>query len=465
MSGVIDWQDLPDGEYEGYLKRLRIVELLLEQGICPEVKKHMREQFCREHRVSVRTLGTWLARYRKQGPRGLMFTRHRRPRSLRIADAQLRTKILQLVSELPSRSVAKLRRLVGVDPSLAEKIARVSDRSIYRFLQDNGLGLKSRQSMDSLRAARAYHHFEASHSLALVQGDARDGIWLEMPDGSRHKTYLFVWVDDHSRKILFGKYYLNEKLPCLEDSFKLMVLRWGIPVAVYLDNGSVYISRQFASVPAELRIKGIHHKPYQAHCKGKVEAVQKTIKTDFQSEAARAGMRTLEELNTAFWAWAEIDYNRRLHSSTGQPPDERFLAGLPKDHRRVEDLSAFQAMFLWKQRRTVTKWGKISMYSNQYPVSCRPPGSVVEVRYAPFDLSRVSIYDPTTRICLQTTAAGKQVTSRVPHIPEESKATPREVSQQSVAYFTRLRQLYLQERQNTSQVSFRKLQQQEQDPS
>ena len=75
----------------------------------------------------------------------------------------------------------------------------------------------------------------------------------------------------------------------------------------------------------------------------------------------------MEELNSAFWAWAEMEYNTRIHSSTGQAPDERFLQGLPKEHRRVEDLAKFQAMFLWKEKRTVSKWGKISLYANQLP--------------------------------------------------------------------------------------------------
>ena len=166
----------------------------------------------------------------------------------------------------------------------------------------------------------------------------------------------------------------------------------------------------------------------------------------------------MEELNTAFWAWAEIEYNRRIHSSTGQTPDERFLQGLAKDHRRVEDLEKFQAMFLWKKNRTVTKWGKVSLYANKYPVQTRPPGTVVQVRYDPFDLSTVFIYDLPTNTPLEATSPTKQVNTRAPHIPEESRKTDRQISQQSVSYFTRLREKYLEAQRNAQDVSFQKLQ-------
>jgi hypothetical protein len=296
--------------------------------------------------------------------------------------------------------------------------------------------------------------------LALVQGDARDGIWLQLPDGSRRKSYLFLWIDDFSRKILFGKYYLDEKLPCLEDSFKYMILRWGIPLAVYLDNAKVYLSRQFRSVLAELRIRELHHRPYCAFAKGKVEAIMKIIKNQFQSEAARAGMKTLEELNSAFWAWAELEYNARLHSATGQAPDERFLIGLPKEHRRVQDLAAFQAMFLCKEKRTISKWGKISLYGNLYPVSSRPPTTVVQVRYDPFDLSELLIYDLATNARLESSTASKQLATRAPSVPAESQKSAPEISKQSAAYFSRLRAQYLQSQKAASEVSFDTLRQQ-----
>jgi len=210
-------------------------------------------------------------------------------------------------------------------------------------------------------------------------------------------------------------------------------------------------------VLAELHIKELHHKPYQSFAKGKVEAIQKTVKNEFQSEAARAGMKTLEEINSAFWAWAEMEYNRRIHSSTGQAPDERFQQGLQKEHPRVEDLAAFQAMFLWKENRTVSKWGKISLYGNQYPVRSRPPGTIVQVRYDPFDLAELLIYDSDGSTRLESTSASKQITIRAPSIPEESRATATQISAQSVAYFSRLRERYLHSQKQSQEVSFREL--------
>ena len=171
-------------------------------------------------------------------------------------------------------------------------------------------------------------------------------------------------------------------------------------------------------------------------------------------------------LNSAFWAWAELEYNARIHSVTGQAPDERFLAGLPKDHRRVEDLAAFQAMFLWKEKRKVSRWGKVSLHGNQYPVSTRPPATVVQVRFDPFDLSEVLIYEPVTAVRLERSSPSKQRNTQAPSIPEEARKSPPQISKQSVAYFSRLRERYLQSQKSAAEVSFHTLKQNpsEEDP-
>ena len=131
---------------------------------------------------------------------------------------------------MPTRSVPQLRKLIAADAQLGAKIARISDRTVYRFLAHHGLTKSARYLMLADDARTSFRSFEAPHTLALVQADARDGIWLDTP-GGRKKTYLFLWLDDFSRKILFGKYYFDEKLPALLDSFRYCLLRYGIPCA------------------------------------------------------------------------------------------------------------------------------------------------------------------------------------------------------------------------------------------
>ena len=456
MSTPIDWEAIPQAAYDAFTKRVQLVELILDDSIDAEAKGEAKRNFCEEHQVCPRTIANYLRRYRQKGSRGLLFY-HPRPLAPRISNEQLRARILQLVRELPTRSVPTLRRLLGEEETLRTAIAGISNRTIYRFLVQSGLSFKERSRILSPTGRRAFRAFEAPHSLALVQADARDGIWLVLPDGKTRKSYLFLWIDDYSRKILFGRYYLDETLPCMEDSFRHMVLRWGTPTVIYMDHGAVYISRHFAGVLAELRIKQLHHKPYQAHAKGKVEALQKTIKNEFQAEAARADFHTLEELNSAFEAWAELLYNRRIHSSTGQTPEERFLQGLPKDHRRISDLAAFNAMFLWNESRTVSKWGKIKLFGNEYPVQKASHGTVVRVRFDPFALEEVYIYSSSNATYLETTRPSKIVSSIAPHIPEESQASSKTVSQQSVLFFSRLRERHLAELKHTNPISFAKL--------
>ncbi|MEE8403441.1 MAG: Mu transposase C-terminal domain-containing protein [Candidatus Hydrothermarchaeaceae archaeon] len=455
MKREIDWEEIPEAEYEAYKKRLEIVELILDGSIDTETTERLRQRYCEENRVSRRTVANYVRRYRDKGSSGLLFYRPR-PKSPRIHDEQLGIKVIELISELPTRSVPTLRRLLSVDEQYGEKIGCISDRTIYRFLTENGLSRRERFRLLREDGRRAYHAFEAPHSLALVQGDARDGIWISFPDGKTKKSYLFLWLDDFSRKILFGKYYDSEKLPCLEDSFKYMILRWGIPVVIYSDNGKIYISRHFMGVLAELEIKQLRHKPYQAYAKGKVESIMRTVKREFQQEAQLADFHTLEELNSAFWAWVDVVYNKRVHSATGETPDERFLSGLPENHRRISDLESFNRMFLWKESRTVSKYGKIKLYSNQYPVQKTSHGTVVQVRFDPFDLSEVYIYDANNRY-LETTSPSKKVTDTAPNIPEESRLSSKKVSQQSVALFSRLREKHRQQLKKGRQMPFSKL--------
>lgn len=433
-------KELEQQQLHAWQRRVELVETLLDERIHESERAEIRRAYIREHGVSERTIRNYLRRYREAGGEGLLFYRSRgADRSPRIHDEQLREKILALVEEHPRRTVPQLRRILTRDPDFTEAIGAVSDRSIYRFLAEHGLSQKQRAAKAIDPSRRSYRQFEAAASMELVQGDARDGIWLPDPEDHEktRKTYLFGWIDDYSRKFLSARYYWDEKLPRLEDSFKTMVLRWGIPKKAYLDNGSVYIASQFAFVLSRLGIRKIHHKPYQAWCKGKVEAVMKTLKHEFQSEAQRAGFRTLEELNSALWAWIDVEYNRRNHSTTGEPPNARFADGLPADHRRIENLEWFESLFLVRDTRSVHKYGLIKLEGNKYRTTA-PSGTVIEVRYNPFDLSVVWRYEGDT--CVETLNAHTLNHPFAKRLPEERDEPAPKVSQAATRYFTELRE-------------------------
>ncbi len=273
MDGSEYWEDIPDAAFDEFQRRVELVETLLDAGVSDRDKRQAKRTYQEIHHVSDRTIRRYVRMYRKKAPRALLFYRFR-PKPERIGDSSLREKLIELIHELPSRSIPQLRRLLAHDDAYGGKIECISDRTIYRFLSEHSLGKKDRIGLTLSVRRSAFRSFEAPHSLALIQGDARDGIWITGPDGKREKTYLFLWIDDYSRKILFGKYYESEKLPRMEDCFKYAVLRYGIPQSCYLDNGKVYVSKHFAYVLAKLSCKKIHHPPYQSHCKGNGESMK-----------------------------------------------------------------------------------------------------------------------------------------------------------------------------------------------
>jgi putative transposase len=453
----IDVNKIPDHLVSAWQARLALVESLLDEATGYEEKKKLRAEYMESYGVGERTIRNYVYWYKTEGPLRLLLYQPGEPPK-RIEDETLQSKLLALLDERPTRTVRQLRALLSCVPEFKNKINRISDRTLYRFLQEKGLTKKKRYAMACATSRISYHRFEATHSLALVQGDARDGIWIMLPNGKKRKTYLFVWLDDYSRKVLYAQYYWDEKLPRMEDSFKKMTLRWGIAAKIYLDNGHVYSSKHFAWLLSQLKIKKVHHKPYAAYCKGKIEAWNKTALYEFQQEAQMAGMSSLEELNTALWAWIEMVYNLRKHSSTGQVPNKRFQDGLMEEVRRVKDMGWFNNLFLMRETRTITKYGQVKLFGNQYKVKNVAHGTVVEVRFNPFDLKEIYLYRDNKYN--QTITPAKLNTETAPSVPEESKKSDKEVSQASRNFFASLREHH-QQVMGQKQISFSKLKEEE----
>lgn len=427
--------DLNNEQLEEIQQKYAFLEPLLDEYLSPEEKKEYAEVVRQSLQVSDRTLRRYLQRFREEGIYSLTRKRRSDADKMRVFSEQILNRAKELLEQNKRRSIPMLMELLQADEQVGEQVKKISASTLYFHLKKAGHVFRGRGNE---APSGIYRRFEAEYPNKLWQGDARHGIPIPHPGkaGKRKMTYLFGWVDDFSRKIMGARYYWDEKLPRMEDVFRRAILRWGLPTKLYCDNGKVYVSKHFLILVNDLEIKKIHHRAYAAWCKGKVENTMKTLKR-FQSEAVLAGFRTLEELNSALAAWIEVEYNNKIHSGTGETPNERWTNNIKKHPpRRITDIDTFNALFLWRVERTIDKFGTIRFQSNSYPIRGLPVGTNIQLRYNPFDLAQVQVYHKGSFYCVLR--ASKLSRKAVLEVPEERKKS--RFSPEAADYFKRIRE-------------------------
>jgi len=103
---------------------------------------------------------------------------------------------------------------------------------------------------------------------------------------------------------------------------------------------------------------------------------------------------TLATLNEATQAWCEYEYNRAVHSETGEAPLARYLAG-PEVLRISPDSEALRQAFTRTEKRTQRHSdGTLTIAARRFEVPNRYRHlRELYVRYAQWDLSQVYLVD------------------------------------------------------------------------
>jgi putative transposase len=313
-------------------------------------------------RVSVSTLRRYLRTYQRAGFEGLAPKTRADQGQVKAFPPEVVAKAIALREEQPARTTAMVVELLKRDPEL--KLAQAPNvHTLTTHLRRQG---KTRRLL--AQAPQVYQRFEREHVNALWQGDAMVGPWLPDPElpGRKKRAHLFGFLDDHSRLVPYAEWFWEEALPRLERVLKVGILRRGLPEALYVDNGKVYVAHQFAAACATLGIRAIHAAPYRPEGKGKIERWWDTLQKQFLPEVEVVHLATLEELNQSFWAWLECVYHRQVHSETQQTPLERYRAGL--DRVRPADPEVLRKAFLGREKRKVRKDATLALQGNTYQV-------------------------------------------------------------------------------------------------
>jgi putative transposase len=136
-------------------------------------------------------------------------------------------------------------------------------------------------------------------------------------------------LDDHSRLFTGYRWVTAEDTVRAEAALRAGLSSRGVPSALYLDNGSPFVSAQLLRACASLGIRLIHSRPGRPEGRGKIERVFRTVRDQFLVEVAHTELPDVVRLNQVFAAWVETVYHRAVHSETAMTPLERFAAGGP----------------------------------------------------------------------------------------------------------------------------------------
>lgn len=337
-----------------------------------------------KRRYKFEALRKWCKRYRKGGLDALLpKDRSDKGKSKALSPAII-TKACDLKLELPSRPISSIIDILERCGDVAQGVVKPS--TLARVLASKGL------SGRTLKEKQAFRRYMAEFPNDTWQSDQYSGPYVpdcQNPD-KKVKTQLFVFLDDSSRLLCHGQFYLDGSLLSLEDCFRKAVLRRGLPKRVYFDNGKVYSSSQMRSTCAYLGIQPVYAQPYSPEGKGKVERFLGYVESNFIPELKRHPAKGLDELNQLFFAWVERRYNRKVHSEIGKTPLDAWMEHMDKIRFASDD--EIRKAFLFKEERAVGKARTIKLLGKYYEVLAILAGKKVEVRYDPQDLSSVLIF-------------------------------------------------------------------------
>jgi transposase InsO family protein len=325
-------------EQDGVTRRARAqqVALFRYQLICPALEAGLSTKargrvvraiaagvhqgpFGGQHRYSRDSLDRWIRRYRAGGFDALTP-------SLRQPGTRIDTGVLELAVALkrenPDRTAAQVARILrasgGHSPSESTLLRLFHRRELMVPAAGGGV---------------VFGRFEAQTPNERWVGDALHG-----PRVGGRKTYLFAFLDDHSRLAVGYRFGFAEDTVRLAAALEPALAARGVPVSTYVDNGSAFVDSWLLRACATLGIRLVHSTPHRPQGRGKIERFFRGVRDQFLVEVADTSAAELTtqqltpaaallELNGFFTAWIEGVYHHQVHSETGQAPLARWNEG------------------------------------------------------------------------------------------------------------------------------------------
>ena len=386
---VRNWQD------DAALERFQMIAPLLDADLDPAKRIQLRRQTAEQNGLSEKTISRYERSFREGGFEGLKPKSGgpRNRNSLPENYDELIEEAKQLRREVPSRSVEKVITILELEGRAEPGVLKRS--TMQRHLFDAGFGATHLQTASDARKSSS-KRFCKPHRMMLIQGDVKYGPVLPpvKKGGKKIQTYLSSAIDDHSRMILFSRFYDNQEETVIADTMRNAILRYGRFDACYFDRGKQYVAKQLKLSLAKLSIR-IRHAPVDSgKSKGKIEKFHQVVDA-FAAEAKAKKLLTLEELNRYWEIFLEEYYHKKPHDGIREyyeslkiPVPEEGITPLQEWNRDSRSLVYLDAgvvaeAFLYHEKRKVDKGGCISFQGRKYETKTSLIGFTVEIAYDP----------------------------------------------------------------------------------
>ena len=394
---ITTWQD------EQALQRLQLIAPLQDEALDPAARLAMRKRIAFNNGLSEKTIKRYDDAFRAYGFEGLK-PQSREPHNVGNLPENyddLLKEAIQLRREVPNRSVSKIITILELEGQAPPGVLKRS--TLQRHLFNAGFGSMHLEIHKDARNSSS-KRFCKPHRMMLIQGDIKYGISLPIgKNGAMKMTYLSSAIDDHSRYILFSRFYDNQEGTVVEDTFHNAILRYGAFDRCYFDNGSQYIANQLKLSLAKLSIP-ISFAPIKSgKSKGKIEKFHQVVDS-YLDEAKAKKIKTLEDLNYYWEIYLEEYYHKEPHDgikeyylslgvdvpSTGITPLQEF----ERDIRPLKFLDAKTVgeAFRHHEKRKVDKGACISFQGRRYETKPALIGHMVEISYDPAAPETVTVF-------------------------------------------------------------------------
>lgn len=247
---------------------------------------------------------------------------------------------------------------------------------------------------------KVYTRFETSGPGALFQHDSSFHLWLP---STGKKQYLILTKDDYSRRVVGARVVEVETSFEHLQTVKGTICQYGIPLAYYLDNHSIFRfvlhkgvhvryklhedegEVQFRRALSSLGIGMIYTGKRQAQAKGKVEKIFDYFQRRLPYLCEKHSVKDCLEAQKILDELVSYYNQQRIHEETREIPANRWQEAINNGKAKLRPLEPsvdLERIFSIHLQRKARKDGSIMFMGRKWFIKC-PEGTSVTVCLIP----------------------------------------------------------------------------------